>query len=120
MMNAAPRRLESNTLYVNRWAAASHTDPNKEYVVSQKSDGNWACACPAWKFKKAPRPDCKHILGIKYAEPVDMTKTSKKAAEQFVAAVAKVKAGAKSVVMVEVIGEPVFLLQTQRKIIVRD
>lgn len=31
------------------------------YVVSQKDDGTFGCSCPAWKFAKAPKPDCKHI-----------------------------------------------------------
>ena len=36
-----------------------------EYVVAKYDDGSWACSCPAWKFHKGERVDCKHILEIK-------------------------------------------------------
>ena len=108
------RRLAAQGQYVNRWAVASHSDPTKEYVVSQKADGSWGCACGGWIFnKERPRADCKHIKEIKHEEPVDMTKTSRKAAEAF----ARNKAAGRVVVVIE---EPVFLMQTRRKIILRD
>src|SRR5438128_1075635 len=33
--------------------------------VSVKHDGAYACSCPAWKFAKAPKSDCRHIQLIK-------------------------------------------------------
>src|SRR5260370_18466385 len=60
--------------YVKQWMVGSHTDPDKEYKVSQTEDGNWKCGCPRWIFGK-PRKDCKHILGLKGEEPVDQVRT---------------------------------------------
>ena len=37
------------------------------YKVSQKENGDYGCSCPGWKFKKAPKPDCKHIKAIRLA-----------------------------------------------------
>jgi hypothetical protein len=36
-----------------------------KWKVSLKRDGTYACSCPAWKFAKAPKPDCRHIQTIK-------------------------------------------------------
>ncbi len=33
--------------------------------MSLKQDGSYGCSCPAWKFAKAPKPDCRHIEFIK-------------------------------------------------------
>lgn len=104
-------KLSSSTTWVNRWEVSSETDPDKTYVVGQKTDGSWGCGCPRWRFSKAPRPDCKHILGIKVTEPVDRKRTSKKAAEEFV------RMGGRST---ETAAEPVFLLQTRRSIQLKD
>ena len=35
------------------------------WTVSLKEDGTYDCSCPAWKFAKAPKPDCHHIAFIK-------------------------------------------------------
>ena len=35
-----------------------------KWKVSLKRDGTYACSCPAWKFAKAPKPDCRHIQTI--------------------------------------------------------
>ena len=37
----------------------------KGYVITEYDDGSWACSCPAWKFHRGERVDCKHILEIK-------------------------------------------------------
>ncbi len=57
-------------MWLHRWDVTSFTRPNKPpYVVALKSDGTWGCSCPAWKFAKAPKGDCKHIQKIKKVEP---------------------------------------------------
>ena len=50
--------------WVERWNVRSHTNPDKEYVVSLAEDGEtWGCSCPAWKFQRHRIRDgiCKHI-----------------------------------------------------------
>jgi hypothetical protein len=54
--------------WITRWLVRSRTT-NKIYTVAMKEDGSWGCDCPAWKFAKAPKPDCKHILATKRSEP---------------------------------------------------
>jgi predicted nucleic acid-binding Zn finger protein len=111
------QQLSGSSGWVNRWEVASHTS-DREYVVAQRPDGSWGCSCPAWKFKKpvdGVRADCKHIQEVKGSEPVDMTKTSAKAAEAFKRSRAENKP-----ITVAVASEPVFLLQTTRRIILRD
>lgn len=102
-------KIKPSASYLNQWLVSSHTDPDKEYKVSQRHDGTWACACPRWIFGKAPKADCKHIIGIKVAEPVDHKRTSRKAAEEFVRSAGRVQTA-----------EPVFLLQTKRSITLID
>jgi hypothetical protein len=34
---------------------------DKGYVITEYSDGSWACSCPAWKFHRGERVNCKHI-----------------------------------------------------------
>lgn len=31
------------------------------YTISIDENGNFGCSCPGWRFKKEPRPPCKHI-----------------------------------------------------------
>lgn len=50
-----------------RWEVESTTS-GKVYTVAMTAQGHWACSCPAWKFKKQPRADCKHILRVKALE----------------------------------------------------
>jgi len=52
-------KLAGTKTWADRWGVTG--DSGTEYVVSRKDDGSWACSCPAWKFHKAPRPNCKHI-----------------------------------------------------------
>jgi len=35
------------------------------YIVAIDQNGKWACSCPAWKFHRAPKVDCKHINATK-------------------------------------------------------
>jgi len=37
------------------------TTTDKGYVITEYDDGTWACSCPAWKFHKGARVNCKHI-----------------------------------------------------------
>lgn len=50
--------------YVEAWDVESLSEPGKTYVVSRRKTGELACSCPAWKFHKAPKPDCKHIRAL--------------------------------------------------------
>jgi hypothetical protein len=47
-----------------RWEVQSMTDASKTYIVARKQNGTMGCACPAWKFHKAPKPHCKHIISL--------------------------------------------------------
>jgi hypothetical protein len=51
-------RLDSQIGVCPLWAGGTWT-------VSLKHDGTYGCSCPAWKFAKAPNPDCHHIELIK-------------------------------------------------------
>lgn len=42
------------------------TTTDKGYVITKYSDGSWACSCPAWKFHRGERVNCKHINEIIY------------------------------------------------------
>jgi hypothetical protein len=35
------------------------------YVVARDATGHFACSCPAWKFQRGSRDDCKHIASIR-------------------------------------------------------
>jgi hypothetical protein len=57
--------------WVERWRVRSHTNSDKEYVVSLADDGEtWGCSCPAWKFQRHRIRDgiCKHIRQIQHIE----------------------------------------------------
>ena len=97
--------------YVKQWMVGSHTDPDKEYKVSQTEDGNWKCGCPRWIFGK-PRKDCKHILGLKGEEPVDQVRTFGRVVSKEPVYLAP-KPGNKAVMDAP---GPVFVLQTKRMI----
>jgi len=56
-------------IWVERWRVRSHTNSDKEYVVSLADDGEtWGCSCPAWKFQRHRIRDgiCKHIRQIQH------------------------------------------------------
>lgn len=52
---------------LHQWEVASHSS-SEVYKVTEYDDGSWACSCPRWKFAKAPKMDCKHILGTTFIE----------------------------------------------------
>jgi hypothetical protein len=110
-------KIASKPTWVNRWEVQSQSDPDKTYVVGQKSDGGWGCACPRWIFnKERPRPDCKHILGVKTNEEVDQAKS-------FGGVVAKEPVYLKPQPGRKVVPDsagPVFVRQTKRRIIIVD
>jgi hypothetical protein len=61
--------------FVCHWDIESLTDASKSYSVSKRLDGSFACSCPAWKFHRAPKVDCKHIRFVKDSERApDMTR----------------------------------------------
>lgn len=62
-----------STQWTKQWTVASHTS-DREYIVSMREDGTFACACPAWKFCKAPKVDCKHIRALRNAETPEQLK----------------------------------------------
>ena len=51
--------------WCNKWDVVG--SKGTPYVVAQKEDGTFGCSCPGWKFKKAPKPDCRHIRSMKQA-----------------------------------------------------
>ena len=52
------------TKWINKWTVTSRSS-DRQYTVSRGDDGLWGCSCPAWKFARGGRKDCKHILEIK-------------------------------------------------------
>ena len=50
--------------YVRVMGVASHSNPDKEYVVAVTADEKWSCSCPHW-IHHMPRPNCKHIVEAK-------------------------------------------------------
>ena len=56
------------TTWVQRWQIPGSN--GSTWTVARKRDGSFGCSCPAWKFAKAPKPDCHHILQVK-ANPSD-------------------------------------------------
>jgi hypothetical protein len=52
--------LADNTQYTNRFDFASAS--GNVYRIAQNISGRWwACSCPAWKFNKGGKRDCKHL-----------------------------------------------------------
>lgn len=44
----------------------SNSNPHKFYRVALKDDGvTLGCDCPAWKFQKGAKGDCKHLQQFK-------------------------------------------------------
>lgn len=64
LFNKKERTMTTNT-WVANWSVQSKTEPEKLYVVSRAVGGHYGCSCPAWKFAKAPKPDCKHINDVR-------------------------------------------------------
>ena len=68
------KELVASKQWIARYEVDSLTGDDESYIVSEKVDGTWACSCPAWKFHKAPKVNCKHILAtflsLNVAKPV--------------------------------------------------
>ena len=39
----------------------SQSNPHRKYIVAIKDDGTLGCDCPAWKFQKGAKKNCKHL-----------------------------------------------------------
>lgn len=57
------KQLESAGQWSSRWQVKSMTR-GSVYVVGLHRDGHYACSCPAWKFQKGERKDCKHVKAV--------------------------------------------------------
>lgn len=55
--------------YVRSWNIRSFTDPDKVYKVSQRQNGDYACSCPAWIYR---RKLCKHIEAVIQQELIEV------------------------------------------------
>ncbi len=51
-------------------ATAMSSTGKGSYTVTRRN-GQWACSCPAWKFR-SPRKDCKHIQAVRSIEGVTL------------------------------------------------
>jgi hypothetical protein len=45
--------------WIRKWSVPASAGGT--WTVSLKHDGTYGCSCPAWKFARAPKPDCHHI-----------------------------------------------------------
>jgi hypothetical protein len=45
--------------WIRKWSVPASAGGS--WTVSLKHDGTYGCSCPAWKFAKGPKPDCRHI-----------------------------------------------------------
>ncbi len=72
------KELAASKQWIERYQVDSLTETDKSYIVSEKTDGTWACSCPAWKFHRAPKVNCKHILAtflsLNVAKPAPVPK----------------------------------------------
>jgi hypothetical protein len=50
-------------VWTRKWSVPASSGGT--WTVGLKDDGSYGCSCPAWKFAKAPKPDCRHIALIK-------------------------------------------------------
>jgi hypothetical protein len=91
-------------VWVQRITVSSASDPDKTYVVARKSDGAMGCSCPAWKFQRGTRGDCKHILAL-------LRNVPEWGVKQAAHYTAKQIAAAKIRTERRVIGEYIFLLE---------
>jgi uncharacterized Zn finger protein len=74
-------------VWVQRITISSTSDPDKTYVVARKVDGTMGCNCPAWKFQRGTRGDCKHILALLREVPEwGLKKAERRTAKQLAAA----------------------------------
>lgn len=66
--------------WVRKWEVQSRSNPDQDpYTVSLSEAGTYGCSCPRWKFCKAPKTDCGHIIFVKlgtFGESTPMTRTA--------------------------------------------
>lgn len=103
-------------VWIYRWTAQSRTTAGKQYVVALKRDGTFGCDCPAWKFHKAPKPDCKHILAIKRIEPSATREEVERNSGKTFDAPAKRLESLQPVLASQAVTTKPFVLQTRRVI----
>lgn len=72
MRQAGIKALGSKKQWSAQWVVDSHSDPLKVYKVSVTHDGRWACDCPAHRFAKAPKPNCKHIEKVRLSQELSV------------------------------------------------
>jgi uncharacterized Zn finger protein len=91
-------------VWVQRITISSTSDPDKQYIVARKSDGTMGCSCPAWKFQRTTRGDCKHIKALLLNVPEwGLKKAEHRTAKQIAAAKIRIER--------KVIGDYIFLLE---------
>lgn len=61
LLNRAP-----HSGWVAFYEVASHSNPEKTYIVAQKEDGSYGCGCPAWTFQRKHGGECKHISDLRH------------------------------------------------------
>jgi hypothetical protein len=91
-------------VWVQRITISSQSDPDTKYVVARKKDGTMGCSCPAWKFQRGTRGDCKHILALL----ANIPEWGLKAAQHYTA---KQIANAKIRTETRIVGGYIFLLE---------
>jgi hypothetical protein len=58
-MTARKIRLPGNP-WIERWDVIGSRGDT--WIVSKRQDGTYGCSCPAWRFARAPKPACKHVI----------------------------------------------------------
>lgn len=58
------KKVKGSNVWPDRWEVQSLTDPDKTYIAARKQDGTMGCSCPSWKFHKAPKINCKHLIAL--------------------------------------------------------
>lgn len=52
-------------VWKDRVEVESMSQPGVKYTIARKKkDDSIGCSCPAWKFHRAPKVHCKHILSF--------------------------------------------------------
>lgn len=46
------------------WRFSLVSTSGSTYTVAQRSNGDWACSCPAHKFQKGTKRPCKHLRAL--------------------------------------------------------
>ena len=58
------KKVKGSNVWPDRWEMQSTTDPDVTYILARKKDGTFGCSCPRWKFHKAPKIACKHLIAL--------------------------------------------------------